>query len=217
MFEDLDDRQGRTGQDGFHCTFRRNVLVFRVIARLARQGLGQVRSRDGTEGEGVDETDVVVEVEEELVVETLDVFLGRDDGLEVLVLSATVDGVVDHHAVHIRIFVGLFVFVSRSALHLVSPQATKEEEEKKCTTYLEDSFFNLDPHAFTVHPFPCLTDKSKFIGDSQGLTSLLGELGIGPGVFLFSSEDTDQVRRSRGKARRGESGKKLRLEGCGYF
>lgn len=84
-------------------------------------------------------------------------------------------------------------------------------------TYLEDCFFNLDPHTFTVHPFPCLTDKSKFIGDSQGLTSLLGELGIGPGVFLFSSEDTDQVRRSRGKARGGEGRKKLRLEGCGYF
>lgn len=75
--------------------------------------------RDRTEGEGVDETDVVVKVEKELVVETLDVFLGGDNGLEILILTATIDGVIHHHAVHIRIFVGLFVFISKSAPNLV--------------------------------------------------------------------------------------------------
>ena len=50
---------------------------------------------------------LVVQVEQELVVQPLDVFAGRDDALEVLVLSAAVDGVVHHDTVHVRVVVCL--------------------------------------------------------------------------------------------------------------
>ena len=49
----------------------------------------------------------MVQVEQELVVQPLDVFAGRDNALEVLVLSATVDGVVHHYTVHVRVVVCL--------------------------------------------------------------------------------------------------------------
>ena len=49
----------------------------------------------------------MIQVEKELVVQPLDVLHRRDDGLEVLVLSPSVNGVVDHDTVYGVVVVSL--------------------------------------------------------------------------------------------------------------
>lgn len=80
VFEDLDDGEGRAGEDG----------LFGV-------------------GRGVEEADVVVHVVEVLVAETFDVLGERDGFLDVLVVGgiAGEDGVVDEDAVYAVIVVGV--------------------------------------------------------------------------------------------------------------
>ena len=122
----------------------------------------------------------MVQVEQELVVQSLDVFERRDDALEVLVLSTPVDRVVDHDSIDLLVLVGLEAS-DQSSTHL-----------SFLSSHLQNSLLDVDPDSFPVHAFSGIAHEPQLKVDTNLLARFLGELGISrrPSFsILFLSQD----------------------------
>ena len=97
--------------------------------------------------------------------------------LEVLTdLSTTIDGIIYHDPVHVRIIVRLLISLATPSTH-PSPNV-ETVGGGKTTTDLQNSLLHVNTHALRVHPRPCIADQPKFEGYAYLLTRPLGELRI---------------------------------------
>lgn len=101
-----------------------------------------------TSSRGTGQHSLVVQVEQELVIQTLDVLVRAHTLLQVLILASPVDRIVDHDTVHLVVLVGL-----------------------------EDGLFDADTDVGLVAERAAGgADLSEFVLDAEGFAGFAGEL-----------------------------------------
>jgi hypothetical protein len=181
----MDDGMGR----------RERGLMKRTLIFSVYLDIGSWRG-DERAAEWWGEGSLVIQVKEELVVQTFNVFVRRDDGLKVLVLCLSSTSIAVHSEGQIACDMrdreescyspgDRRRWGSRPSCRPHPNPHLPDVSVFRCPlhriwhkTHLENSFLHINPNTLPVHTFPRLADKAELKVDADLLARLFGELAI---------------------------------------